>query len=109
MVDSKTNRVLSMKNSQCHHLQDDLDDDDEHDDILNDNHDAHPPLEEGEAVLSVPVVGFVPHPIVPGQIKIMKIVMTVMMMIMSTMTKVMTVMMMIMSTMKIVMTVMMRI
>ena len=108
MVDSKTNRVLPMKNSPCHHLQDDLDDD-EHDDILNDNHDAHPPLEEGEAVLSVPVVGFVPHPIVPGQIKIMKIVMTVMMMIMSTMTKVMTVMMMIMSTMKIVMTVMMRI
>ena len=80
MVDSKTNRVLPMKNSPCHHLQDDLDDD-EHDDILNDNDDAHPPLEEGEAVLSVPVVGFVPHPIVPWQIKIMIIVMTVMMMI----------------------------
>ena len=29
--------------------------------------DTHRPLEEGEAVLAVPVVGLVPHPIVPGR------------------------------------------
>ena len=60
MVNPKTNRVLTIK------LDDDNDEDEDEDEDEGDEG-THRPLEEGETVLAVPVVGLVPHPIVPGR------------------------------------------
>ena len=58
MVNPKTNRVLENE------LDDYYDGDENVDD--EDDEGTDRPLEEGETVLAVPVVGLVPHPVVPG-------------------------------------------
>ena len=62
MVNPKTNRVLE---NELDDYYDDDDDGDENDDD-EDDEGTDRPLEEGETVLAVPVVGLVPHPVVPG-------------------------------------------
>ena len=62
MVNPKTNRVLE---NELDDYYDDDDDGDENDDD-EDDEGTDRPLEEGETVLAVPVVGLVLHPVKPG-------------------------------------------